>query len=37
LFVSGNGYRQGLSLVLESDVEDYAVTNGKYDGFKVGD
>lgn len=35
LFVSGNGYRQGLSVVLNSDVDDYAVTNGKYDGFKV--
>lgn len=25
----------GLSLVLDADVNDYSVTNGKFDGFKV--
>lgn len=32
---NGNGYRIGLSLVIDADVEDYSVTNGKFDGFKV--
>ena len=35
LLVSGNGYRMGLALVIDADIEDYSVTNGKYDGFKV--
>lgn len=35
LRVNGNGYRMGLSLVLDADVNDYSVTNGKFDGFKV--
>lgn len=25
----------GLALVLNADVKDYSVTNGKFDGFKV--
>jgi hypothetical protein len=25
----------GLSLVLDANVNDYSVTNGKFDGFKV--
>ena len=25
----------GLALVIDADIEDYSVTNGKYDGFKV--
>ena len=25
----------GLSLVIDADVNDYSVTNGKFDGFKV--
>lgn len=25
----------GLSLVVDADVHDYSVTNGKFDGFKV--
>lgn len=33
--VSGHGYRMGLAVVLDADVSDYAVTNGKFDGFKV--
>ncbi|KAI9565143.1 putative amiloride-sensitive sodium channel [Daphnia sinensis] len=35
LHVGGNGYRMGLALVLDADIEDYSVTNGKFDGFKV--
>ena len=35
LKVSGNGYRKGLSLVIDAKVNDYSVTNGKFDGFKV--
>lgn len=35
LKVKGNGYRMGLSLVIDANVSDYAVTNGKFDGFKV--
>jgi hypothetical protein len=35
LRVSGNGYRMGLALVIDADIEDYSVTNGKFDGFKV--
>lgn len=35
LKVNGNGYRMGLALVIDADVEDYSVTNGKFDGFKV--
>ncbi|KAI9552641.1 putative amiloride-sensitive sodium channel [Daphnia sinensis] len=35
LHVSGNGYRMGLALVLDANIEDYSVTNGKFDGFKV--
>ncbi len=25
----------GLALVLDADTQDYTVTNGKFDGFKV--
>jgi len=35
LIVSGNGYRMGLSLVLDAQLNEYSVTNGKFDGFKV--
>jgi hypothetical protein len=35
LKVAGNGYRMGLALVIDADVNDYSVTNGKFDGFKV--
>ncbi|XP_046452024.1 sodium channel protein Nach-like [Daphnia pulex] len=35
LQIDGNGYRMGLSLVLDANVNDYSVTNGKFDGFKV--
>lgn len=35
LNVSGNGYRMGLALVLNANISDYSVTNGKFDGFKV--
>ena len=35
LRVSGNGYRMGLAVILNADIEDYGVTNGKFDGFKV--
>ena len=35
LYVSGNGYRTGLSLVLDAQLDEYSVTNGKFDGFKV--
>jgi len=33
--VAGNGYRMGLALVIDAKVNDYSVTNGKFDGFKV--
>jgi acid-sensing ion channel, other len=33
--VNGNGYRMGLALILNADINDYSVTNGKFDGFKV--
>ena len=33
--VNGNGYRMGLSLVLDANLDDCSVTNGKFDGFKV--
>ncbi|XP_057370231.1 pickpocket protein 28-like [Daphnia carinata] len=35
LQVSGNGYRMGLTLVLDADLDDTSVTSGKFDGFKV--
>ncbi|XP_046649312.1 pickpocket protein 28-like [Daphnia pulicaria] len=35
LKVNGNGYRMGLSLVLDADLNDCSVTSGKFDGFKV--
>jgi len=35
LRVNGNGYRMGLNLVIDANVEDYSVTTGKFDGFKV--
>uniref|UniRef100_A0A0P5S1Q7 Sodium channel protein Nach n=1 Tax=Daphnia magna TaxID=35525 RepID=A0A0P5S1Q7_9CRUS len=35
LQVSGNGYRMGLTLVLDADLDDCSVTSGKFDGFKV--
>lgn len=35
LQIDGNGYRMGLTLVLDANVNDYSVTNGKFDGFKV--
>ena len=35
LKVAGNGYRMGLALVIDAKVDDYSVTNGKFDGFKV--
>ena len=35
LKVNGHGYRMGLSVVLDADTEDYSVTNGNFDGFKV--
>lgn len=35
LNVTGKGYRTGLSLVLNANVEDYSVTSGKFDGFTV--
>ena len=33
--VNGNGYRMGLNLVIDTNVEDYSVPTGKFDGFKV--
>ena len=30
LYVSGNGYRQGLALVLDAQVDDYAVKDNKF-------
>ena len=35
LYASGNGYKMGLSLVLNVALDEYSVTNGKSDGFKV--
>ena len=35
LRVTGNGYRMGLSLVIDAKLDDYSVTTGKFDGFKV--
>jgi hypothetical protein len=35
LRVNGNGYRMGLNLVIDTNVEDYSVTTGIFDGFKV--
>ncbi|XP_032777886.2 pickpocket protein 28 [Daphnia magna] len=35
LQIDGNGYRMGLTLVLDANVNDSSVTNGKYDGFKI--
>ena len=33
--MNGNGYRMGLAVILNADINDYSVTNGKFDGFKV--
>lgn len=35
LRVNGNGYRMGLNLVIDANVDDYSVTTGKFDGFKI--
>ena len=33
--VNGNGYRMGLNLVIDTNIEDYSVPTGKFDDFKV--
>ena len=35
LRVNGNGYRMGLSVVIDANLDDCSVTNGKFDGFRV--
>lgn len=35
LRVNGNGFRMGLTLVIDANLDDCSVTNGKFDGFKV--
>lgn len=35
LEVKGNGYRMGVTMVLNADIENYSVTNGNFYGFKV--
>ncbi|XP_057370230.1 pickpocket protein 28-like [Daphnia carinata] len=35
LRVNGNGYRMGLTLVIDAKLRDFSVINGKFDGFKV--